>query len=493
MFQDQYRRANDNIHAGEGLYEKVKRGQRTPVRNKRLVQAVAAVLALALLGGGAWGLIAASKSGPILPQVVAIDPANPQPIALQLSVVSDYDDLYVRMQLRTDGLMNDGGLIRRNTMVFNVAPLTETAVDMGGGDDAAPMPDPAPTGAPDYAGETQKDYSDTNKQVGSVDEADIVKTDGDYIYVLSPEKGKLYAVSADGADMKVTDTVSFTSKKNENENIYAQNMYVYGDRLFVILSYDAWGVIRPLTEELATDAAKIGGTLKTDDNRTQVVTYDISDRNNIKKLSEISQSGYYSDSRLTDGYLYIVTSYYNWNWIEGAPITYCPTLRDDSGRETLIPAGDILIYEDSGDTSYSVIGAIDCDEGSAYTSTKALFGVTGNIYCDGPNLLLTSYAWQNGYTEEKRDETASSSSTTTAAPPRMWCCLVLTRARSRKRRRRPCPAPCSTSFLWTATTATSALSSRAAVSRSAFTPRASTPTATTRTRRTPPSMCWTAA
>ncbi|NLB60861.1 MAG: hypothetical protein GX802_00275, partial [Clostridiales bacterium] len=37
----------------------------------------------------------------------------------------------------------------------------------------------------DSSSETPKDFSDTNLQVVGVQEADIVKTDGDYIYAIS--------------------------------------------------------------------------------------------------------------------------------------------------------------------------------------------------------------------------------------------------------------------------------------------------------------------
>ena len=46
------------------------------------------------------------------------------------------------------------------------------------GGDAAPVPGAAES----------NDYSSTNVQVAGVDEADIVKTDGEYIYLVSKEK-----------------------------------------------------------------------------------------------------------------------------------------------------------------------------------------------------------------------------------------------------------------------------------------------------------------
>lgn len=40
----------------------------------------------------------------------------------------------------------------------------------------------------------EEDYSTTNIQVEGVDEADVVKTDGEYLYIVSTEEQQLYIV-----------------------------------------------------------------------------------------------------------------------------------------------------------------------------------------------------------------------------------------------------------------------------------------------------------
>ena len=52
-----------------------------------------------------------------------------------------------------------------------------------------------------------EDYSKTNTQVQGVDEADIVKTDGSYIYVLTGNQIKIVRVN--GPDMKILSSISF--------------------------------------------------------------------------------------------------------------------------------------------------------------------------------------------------------------------------------------------------------------------------------------------
>ena len=423
--EEQYRRANDNIHIREERYMTMKRDVQIRKRSTRTIQAVAAVLAFAVLGGGVWAIFAKGRSD-AGNQVVTGDPKSTAGISYQspndalasltqagmkLESASDYDDLLVRLTAMRDrsnekanGFLTPGmAFSARGTGAAADMTAPEAEADTGGGDFkmisddvAAPIAETVP-----QEGDAQKEHSGTNTQVAQVDEADIVKTDGDYIYVLSPSQSKLFVVSTDGAEMAVTSSFSFENKE-ENVYTYTNNMYVYGDRLFVIMNYDRYGVARTDKDGASTKMAEV---VLDNESRTQVLTFDISDRSDIKKLSEMSQSGYYSDSRLTDGFLYLVSNYYVYQeWIEGAPITYCPTLRSGTGAVNFIPAADILLYEQGTDSSYTVIGSIDCATGTAYDSAKALYGVSGSIYCDGSNLLISSYAYENGESEQQWDE-----------------------------------------------------------------------------------------
>jgi inhibitor of cysteine peptidase len=60
---------------------------------------------------------------------------------------------------------------------------TGYVVDSLGSGFASPMPAPVPTTAPIAA--SGKEYSTTNVQVEGVDEADTVKTDGEYVYMIA--------------------------------------------------------------------------------------------------------------------------------------------------------------------------------------------------------------------------------------------------------------------------------------------------------------------
>lgn len=78
---------------------------------------------------------------------------------------------------------------------------------------------------------TASNYSKTNVQVAGVDEADIVKTDGEYIYILGSEY--LYIVRVTGQEMEVVSKIK-TQDTKENNNSYFVEMYINNNKLIVI-------------------------------------------------------------------------------------------------------------------------------------------------------------------------------------------------------------------------------------------------------------------
>ena len=94
-----------------------------------------------------------------------------------LMVVGDMENLKSLLEGSAQGAYYNSA---KGTAVS--AEVRESAMATGG----APAPAPAPAPA-EFA--TNEDYSKTNIQVEGVDEADIVKTDGDYIYYIN--RGKL--------------------------------------------------------------------------------------------------------------------------------------------------------------------------------------------------------------------------------------------------------------------------------------------------------------
>ena len=76
------------------------------------------------------------------------------------------------------------------------------------------------------ATDSGRDYSETNIQVEGVDEPDVVKTDGTYLYILADSK--LYIIKAHPAEKAtVLSIISF------KDDVYVRNFFINKDRLFV--------------------------------------------------------------------------------------------------------------------------------------------------------------------------------------------------------------------------------------------------------------------
>jgi uncharacterized secreted protein with C-terminal beta-propeller domain len=233
----------------------------------------------------------------------------------------------------------------------------------------------APTAANTAAGES-KDFSETNVQVEGIDEADIIKTDGRYIYYLNGNRLKI--IEAKGAE---TVTVSETELSVENEDIYKyiSDIYLVGDSLVAIGSRYDYNA----SEDVAI-----------------AVVYDISDRTAPKQVEEFGQSGYVSSTRLVGDILYVVSTYSVWEGdiIAEEPETYVPCLY--AGTENgLVEVEDICIPEEINNTSWLTVSAYDVTNRERL-STKTMLGRADNMYMSAANIYVAENVWVNEASDE---------------------------------------------------------------------------------------------
>ncbi len=202
--------------------------------------------------------------------------------------------------------------------------------------------------------EASSEHSDTTVQVEGVDEADIVKTDGKYIYILNRGyKGKTVKI------IDVTGEKPKQLKSLVTEGIYATDMYLSGDRLIL---------------------------LGTSESRFSVlgVIYDISDPNNPKEITRLNQSGDYNESRLIDGRLYVISNFE----VNTAEIkksqeeTFVPsvTCGDYDGAVT---ADSVYFYDNCNYPRYTVLCGYDIKDGSL-CGTQSV-STQNIITCSNPN------------------------------------------------------------------------------------------------------------
>ncbi|MGH9991407.1 MAG: beta-propeller domain-containing protein [Nitrososphaera sp.] len=147
-------------------------------------------------------------------------------------------------------------------------------------------------GSPDFS-----EYSGTNVQVAGVDEADFIKNDGKYAYVLSGDK--LTIIDAyPPEDAKVESRVSLDIAQGQS----LHNMFLNGDRLVVFYQEYGRQNIGPLTDDNTEYAAP-----STYEPRTHMLIIDISDRASPKVLKNYDVTGQYSSSRMIGDQIFMLS------------------------------------------------------------------------------------------------------------------------------------------------------------------------------------------
>jgi uncharacterized secreted protein with C-terminal beta-propeller domain len=148
---------------------------------------------------------------------------------------------------------------------------------------------------PDALVEHRGDYSTTNIQVAGVDEGDLVKTDGQYLYIgVGPEVTIVDVQSA--AEMRVLSRLGSEGQTSA--------LYLSDERLTVISQSTSWfrGPM-PLTD-VALRYPSWGGEPK-----FQVTVYDVSSPETPQLISRLEIEGNYVDSRMIGQTVYLVSGH----------------------------------------------------------------------------------------------------------------------------------------------------------------------------------------
>lgn len=262
--------------------------------------------------------------------------------------------------------------------------------------DAGTSEKPAPAEATNTVSEdasSDEEYSGTNVQVEGIDEGDIVKTDGRYIYVLHGNN-ELMILEAKGPDTEIvsrTQAGYYESQYPEKETmdyVYSgeyktpEEMYVFNGHLAVISNYSSYC-------EWKAD----GEWHYEDENYSCIDIYDVSDPRNPVLINSFGQDGYTFDSRMAEGILYLATRYWVWNYDENDPGTYIPVIYN-KGMEELIAADSIYISPDCTSPEYVVLCSYDLDTVSN-TDAKSLLGCGDLLYMNDSNIYVLGTKWKN--------------------------------------------------------------------------------------------------
>ena len=222
---------------------------------------------------------------------------------------------------------------------------------------------------------TGADFSQTNLRELGVDEGDIVKTDGKYIYIMK-RNSSVKIISANGEQMELIQTI-----EPESLDESVRDMYISGNILNLVTS----GTKSSMKE----DASDVYYTEYYD--YAKVVTYDISNPENPILTGSVEQEGYYHSSRKVGDYVYLFTQF--------QPVI--GDTQEDSGIMPLVDgarmeAADIYVPEELRSTSYLVIGSVNVNQPSEMTAHKAVVSGAEQFYVSGQSIYICCREWREG-------------------------------------------------------------------------------------------------
>lgn len=249
--------------------------------------------------------------------------------------------------------------------------------------DSGKMPVPSPNPAPEpMVSDSSKEssnseYSTTNIQVKGVDEADIIKTDGEYIYMISNNTIIiLKAYPAEEAEILSRISSNGTLKGifiNEDKLAVFEDEYTY---------YTIFAEPAPSFAVEAEPTIPIYGTPK-----TSIKVYDVSDREQPILERDFAIDGNYFNSRMIGDYVYAIANQYTYTTETDVIL---PRIYPGNQTEEIL-ATDIYYYNlsDYYYTFTTIIALNIQDETEEPNHETILLGGSRAIYVSINNIYLT--------------------------------------------------------------------------------------------------------
>jgi inhibitor of cysteine peptidase len=238
-------------------------------------------------------------------------------------------------------------------------------------------------------------YSTTNIQVSGVDEADIVKTDGRYIYTASNDfsngQNHVYIVKADPEDPRAIAKITL------DNNTYLAGMFLSqdGNKLVIIGSqYQVYAYdvsVAPKEAMIYPYRSAV---------RTFINVYDVSDKVYPILARNLTLSGSYFSSRMIGNYVYIVVSesaYVLQNGDLPLPTVYLETKATDIAPSAIYYT-DKAYYGETGNNYFtytSFIGLNILNDAQELSNMTVLMGGASTMYVSADNIYVTYPTWNS--------------------------------------------------------------------------------------------------
>ena len=339
------------------------------------------------------GCVKTPSTGPVFPGKPTEKPGStPEKVAVPSTGIKSFSSWgevsdFLRSSNPSAGFY--GGPMMRGGMMNDAVPAPAMAKSEAA---QAPSPSPANGGA--------GDYSQTNVQVAGVDEADIVKNDGKYIYAVGNSYSYYgvgpFSFSGSKATVKIIDAFPASGMKIAGEISFegsANEIFVYKDKLVVFGSRYEQRVYPAYSEAMCFRC--IVPPYYSQDFAFMRV-YDITGRAAPKLEKEYEVKGNYITSRMIDGKVYGVFS---------DPVYYSdpiPFYAVDGVAQKIGPS-EISYFDWPGDNyNYNIFLSADLNDlGKEETRKIMLMDYAQNLFVSQDNMYVTYTKYDYYYPEWK--------------------------------------------------------------------------------------------
>ncbi|MEM1525149.1 MAG: beta-propeller domain-containing protein [Nitrososphaerales archaeon] len=219
-------------------------------------------------------------------------------------------------------------------------------------------------------------YSKTNIQVTGVDEGDIIKTDGNYIYTISNDK--VFIVKAYPPEqMQIISKIRVEGKPIA--------LFINKDRILTI------------------QYGRIYSINLSHQHNLNIKIYDLSNIKNPNLIKEFSLSGNYLGSRMIGDYIYILTTQSIIKPLIKDVEAIIPWIAVNGIIKRIPPSNIYYSNEIEAPLSYTMIVAINIFKDSEELDCKVILtGYATSIYVSMNNIYVTIQRWKSQVTEIHR-------------------------------------------------------------------------------------------
>ncbi len=256
----------------------------------------------------------------------------------------------------------------------------------------------AQTGAGNAASE---DFSTTNIQVEGVDEADIVKNDGQYIYLIKGNSIRIIDAYP-GNNMEEVSSIEV-----DDEDFQPQEFYIDGEQMVIVgrlYRERYYPEPMPFVRASSRIAPGYGGNYSSD--RMKVYVYNIRNKKRPVKQRSVEVEGSYLSSRKIGKNVYFVLNHWlpHYSIADDTPgEMLLPRYKDsisDSVEKPLVRCPNIQYFPGSEERNYLIVAALDISKNTQEMSRKVLLGNSQNIYASPHSLYVATPEWKDTVTRK---------------------------------------------------------------------------------------------